>query len=322
VVTYGFKLMAEGMAPGALVEAAKRAEDEGFDFVTISDHYHPWLPEQDHSGFAWTILGAIANATSTIRMSPGVTCPFLRYHPAIIAQAAATLGVLSEGRAFLQLGAGERLNEHVVGVGWPAVSVRHQMLEEAIDIIRLLWQGGYQSYDGSYLTLEDARVFDLPDPLPELFVAISGPASARVAAARGDGIVATEPKAEAVAAWEQAGGSGPRYCEIGLAWHPESAEKGAELAVEHMRFSAQGWKVMAELPNPVNFAAATALVRPEDMASSIGAGPDPERHAQTVQTFLDAGFDHLCLNAINPDLDGFFRFWSTQLRPRLEQLAA
>lgn len=179
MATYGFKLMAEGMAPRALVEAAKRAEDEGFDFVTISDHYHPWLPEQEHSAFAWTILGAIANATSTIRMSPGVTCPFLRYHPAIIAQAAATLGVLSEGRAFLQLGAGERLNEHVVGVGWPAVSVRHQMLEEAIDIIRLLWQGGYQSYDGSYLTLEDARVFDLPDPLPELFVAISGPASAR-----------------------------------------------------------------------------------------------------------------------------------------------
>ena len=318
--TFGYKLMAEGFSPRQLVENARRAEEEGFDFASISDHYHPWLPEQQHSGFAWSILGAIAQATSRLRIGTGVTCPFMRYHPAIVAQAFATVAVLAQGRAFFQVGAGERLNEHVVGVGWPSVSVRHGMLGEAIDIIRLLWEGGYQSYDGSYLVLEDARVFDLPDPLPELYVAISGPASAKVAADKGDGIVATEPKAEAVQAWERAGGDGPRYCEVGIAWHPDSAEAGAEVARQHMRFSAQGWKVQSELPNPVNFEAATQTVRAEDMAAATGVGPDPDNHVAVVRQFIEAGFDHITLNAINPDQEGFFRFWREELRPRLEKL--
>jgi len=319
VPTFGYKLMCEEWGPTELVAHARRAEEEGFTFATISDHYHPWLTSQQHSPFAWSVLGAIAANTTRLRLGTGVTTPFVRYHPAIIAQAAATMGVLSGGRFFLQVGAGERLNEHIIGAGWPSVSVRHEMLAEAIDIITLLWQGGYQSYDGAYLTLDDARVFDLPDPVPDLIVAISGEESARLAAEKADGIVATEPKPDAVQFWEQAGGEGPRYAEVGLAWH-EDEGKAAEIAHEHFRFGVQGWKVMAELPNPVNFDAATETVRPEDVAETIACGPDPERHVEAVKQFVDAGFDHICLNPINPDIDGFHQFWRTELKPRLERL--
>src|SRR5690606_6377281 len=186
----GFKLMAEQYGPRELVRQAVRAEEVGFDFVEISDHFHPWLHDQGHSPFAWVVLSAIAERTERIRIGTGVTCPILRYHPAVIAQASATIALLSKGRHFLGIGAGERLNEHVVGDGWPAVSQRHAMLREALEIIRLLWSGGYHSYDGEYLALEDARVFDLPETPPELIVALSGKSSASVAADLGDGMFA------------------------------------------------------------------------------------------------------------------------------------
>jgi G6PDH family F420-dependent oxidoreductase len=178
-VKIGYKLFAEAFPPQELVAQAVRAEEAGFDFVEISDHYHPWLFSHDHSGFAWSVLGAIAARTGRIELATGVTCPFLRYHPAIVAQAAATTGLLSDGRFTLGVGAGERLNEHVVGRGWPAASARHELLREALEIIRRLWSGGYQSYQGRHLTLEDARVFDLPDTPPRIAVAVGGPEAAR-----------------------------------------------------------------------------------------------------------------------------------------------
>lgn len=163
----GYKLAAEAFGPAELVRQAVLAEEAGFDFVEISDHYHPWLDNQGHSPFAWTVLGSIAARTSRIGLATGVTCPTVRYHPAVIAQAAATLALLSDGRFVLGVGSGERLNEHVVGPGFPdAVSTRHDMLTEALEIIRLLWSGGYQSYEGKHLQLRDARVFDLPGELP------------------------------------------------------------------------------------------------------------------------------------------------------------
>ncbi len=170
----GFKLMAETFDPREIVRQAVEAEQAGFDFVEVSDHYHPWLYSHGHSGFVWSMLAAAAARTDRIGLATGVTCPFVRYHPAIIAQAAATTAVLSEGRFTLGLGSGERLNEHVVGGGWPSVTIRHQMLREAIDIIRLLWSGGYHSYEGKHLTLDDARVFDLPDVPPTIAVAAGG----------------------------------------------------------------------------------------------------------------------------------------------------
>ena len=315
----GYKLFAEAFPPRELVAQAVRAEEAGFDFVEISDHYHPWLFSHDHSGFAWSVLGAIAARTGRIELATGVTCPFLRYHPAIVAQAAATTAVLSDGRFTLGVGAGERLNEHVVGRGWPAASVRHELLREALEIIRLLWSGGYQSYQGRHLTLEDARVFDLPDTPPRIAVAIGGPEAAQVAAELGDAIFATEPEAELVGAYREAGGDGPRYGEVPLAFAPDE-ETAAESAHRLIRFGPLGWKVQAELPNPVNFEAATAFVTPDDLRQTVACGPDPERHLEVARQFADAGFDHLALLNAGPDPDGFFDFFTRELAGPLRAL--
>lgn len=312
----GYKLFAEAYSPTELVRQAVRAEEAGFDFVEISDHYHPWLHDQNHAGFAWSILGSIAATTSRIGLATGVTCPFVRYHPAIVAQAAATTALLSDGRFVLGLGTGERLNEHVVARGWPAASTRTAMLRESIEVIRLLWSGGYHSYDGRHIQLEDARVFDLPDELPPIVVAGSGGPAVTTAAELGDGLFATDADPDLVAMYTEAGGTGPRYAEVSLSWAP-TEEAALTAAHTLFRFSAAGWKVQAELPNPVNFEAAASTVRESDIAESFGYGPDAERHLARIRTYADAGFDHLALVNAGPDVDGFFRFYEDELAPEL-----
>lgn len=315
----GYKLIAEAYSPQDIVRQAVQAEAAGFDFVEVSDHFHPWLPEQGHSGFAWSILAAAAARTERIRLATGVTCPFIRYHPAIIAQAAATTALLSDGRFTLGLGAGERLNEHVVGGGWPSVRVRHEMFREALEIIRLLWQGGSHSYDGRHLTLEDARVYDLPEVLPPIAVAISGPKSAAIAAELGDGIFATEPKPELTQAYAEAGGSGARYCEVPFSFAPDP-QAGAESAHRLFRFGITGWKIQADLPNVVNYDAATAFITPDDMAAQFACGRDVGRYLEVAQQFVDAGFDHLALVNAGPDPDGFFAFFEAELAEPIRAL--
>ncbi|MUL41277.1 TIGR03557 family F420-dependent LLM class oxidoreductase [Streptomonospora sp. PA3] len=315
----GYKLFAEGYSPQEMVRQAERAEAAGFDFVEISDHYHPWLESHGHSGFAWSILGSIAARTRRIGLATGVTCPSIRYHPAIVAQAAATVALLSEGRFVLGVGAGEQLNEHVVGRSWPAATERHEMLEESIQIIRLLWQGGYHSFEGRHLRLVDAQVFDLPENPPLIAVAGGGKAAARLAADLGDAIFATEPKPELVRNYRQAGGSGPRYAEVPLSWAPDE-DSALKSAHRMFRFGVTGWKVQAELPNVANFEAATSFVREEDMSSGFGYGPDPERHVAVAQQFTDAGFDRLALVNAGPDPDGFFDFFAKELNGRLREL--
>jgi len=316
----GYKLFAEGYSPKEMVRQAERAEEAGFDFVEISDHYHPWLESHGHSGFAWSILAAIAARTRRIGLATGVTCPFIRYHPALIAQAAATTALLSDGRFVLGVGAGEQLNEHVVGRPWPSADERHEMLRESLEIIRLLWQGGYRSYEGRHLRLVDAQVFDLPETPPLIAVAAGGESAARVAAELGDAVFATEPNPDLVRAYREAGGSGPRYAEVPLSW--ASDEQTALTSAHRMfRFGLTGWKVQAELPNVVNFEAATAFVREEDMGSAFGFGPDPERHLAAVRQFTDAGFDRLALVNAGPDPDGFFDFYSGKLSGRLRDVA-
>jgi G6PDH family F420-dependent oxidoreductase len=267
-----------------------------------------------------SVRAAIAVQTDRIGLSTGVTCPFIRYHPAIIAQAAATLALVAEGRFTLGVGAGERLNEHVVGRGFPAVRERHEMLREALEIIRLLWRGGYRSYEGKHLQLEDAQVFDLPERLPEIAVAVSGPESVRIAAELGDGLFATEPKPGLVTRYRDAGGRGPGYAEAPLAWAPDE-KTAAEAALSTNRWAVTGWKVMSELPNPVNFDAATTTVRPEDMAAQFACGPDPDRHVEVVQQFVDAGFDRIVLMNAGPDPDGFLDFFRDELARRVRALA-
>lgn len=313
---YGYKLSAEGFGPHELIRQAELAEASGFDFVEMSDHYHPWLDSQGHSPFAWTVLGAIAARTESIGLATGVTCPTVRYHPAIIAQAAATLALVSNGRFTLGIGSGERLNEHVVAQGFPAVAERHAMLREALEIIRLLWQGGYHSYRGEYLDLEDARVFDLPDELPVIAVAAGGPDAAALAAELGDGLFGTELKPKLLEAYARAGGSGPRYGEVGLAW-AESEEAAVQAAFETSRWSLTGWKVMSELPNPANFEAASQLVRPEDVAAKMPCGPDAAKHLEAIREYERAGYDHVVLVNNGPDVDGFMDFFAQELKPSL-----
>ncbi|OKK04982.1 5,10-methylene tetrahydromethanopterin reductase [Streptomyces sp. CB03234] len=316
----GYKLAAEAFEPAELVRQAVLAEEAGFDFIEISDHFHPWLDNQGHSPFAWTVLGSIAAKTSRIGLATGVTCPTVRYHPAVIAQAAATLALVSDGRFVLGLGSGERLNEHVVGRGFPdAVSTRHEMLREAVEIIRLLWQGGYRSYEGKHLRLEDARVFDLPEELPLIAVAASGKASARIAAELGDGLFATEDKLEIVQQYRAAGGSGPRYAEVPMAW-AQDERTAAKAALETSRWAVTGWKVMSELPNPVNFDAATTTVREEDILEKFACGTEPDRYIEVAQQFVDAGFDRLVMQNAGPDPDGFIDFYRRELDRRVRQL--
>ncbi|AKG46794.1 TIGR03557 family F420-dependent LLM class oxidoreductase [Streptomyces xiamenensis] len=316
----GYKLAAEGYGPTELVRQAVAAEAAGFDFVEISDHFHPWLDNQGHSPFAWGVLGAIAARTERIGLATGVTCPTVRYHPAVIAQAAATLALLSEGRFTLGVGSGERLNEHVVGRGFPdSVRVRQDMLREALEIIRLLWRGGYRSYEGRYLRLEDARVFDLPPSPPVLVVAAGGEEAARMAGELGDGLFATEPRGELVRAYRDAGGGGPRYAEVPMAWAPDESS-AVRAALETSRWALTGWKVMSELPNPVNFDAAAATVREEDVLNHFACGPDPQRYAEVAQPFVDAGFDHLVMQNAGPDPDGFLDFYRGELDSRLRAL--
>jgi G6PDH family F420-dependent oxidoreductase len=312
----GYKLMAEGFGPRELIRQAVRAEEAGFDFVEISDHYHPWLEVQGHSPFAWTVLGAIAARTQRLGLATGVTCPSVRYHPAIIAQAAATLAIVSEDRFTLGVGAGERLNEHVVGQGFPSVRGRHERLVEALDIINLLWQGGYQSYEGKHLQLEDAQVFDLPERLPVIAVAAGGKDAAELAATHGGGLFATEPRRDLVEAYAAKGGQGPKYAEIPVAWAP-SAKAAVEAAHETSRWSLSGWRVMSELPNPANFEAASETVRLEDVADQFAHGPDAAPYVEAFRTYAEAGYDHLVFMNAGPDPDGFLDFFAKELRPEL-----
>ena len=315
---FGYKLSAEGFGPKELIRQAVRAEQAGFDFVEISDHYHPWLETQGHSPFAWTVLGAIAARTERIGLATGVTCPSVRYHPAIIAQAAATLAIVSDNRFTLGVGSGERLNEHVVGQGFPSVRGRQERLREALEIIKLLWQGGYQSYEGKHLQLEDARVFDLPDQLPVIAVAAGGRNAAELAAELGDGLFATEPRSDLVESYTGAGGAGPRYAEVPMAWAP-TEEAGVQEVLRTTRWALTGWKVMSELPNPVNFDAASQTVREEDVRGQFALGPDPEPYVEAVRKYTDAGFDHIVLQNAGPDPDGFIDFFAKELHDKLER---
>jgi G6PDH family F420-dependent oxidoreductase len=315
----GYKLMSEAFGPEEIIRQAVRAEQAGFDFVEMSDHFHPWLDAQGHSSFTWTVLGVVAARTRSIGLATGVTCPTVRYHPAIIAQAAATLAIVSGGRFALGVGAGERLNEHVVGQGFPSVRGRHERLREALEIIRLLWSGGYRSYEGKHLRLEDARVFDLPETLPIIAVAAGGRASAKIAAELGDALFATEPRVDIVERYRQAGGDGPRYAEVPLAWATDE-KQAVQAALRTSRWAVTGWKVMSELPNPVNFDAGTRWVDEDDIRRLFAVGPDTAAHLQAAQSYVDAGFDRLALLNVGPDPDGFVDFFERDLAERIRSL--
>jgi G6PDH family F420-dependent oxidoreductase len=319
-VKIGYKLFAEAFPPQELVAQAVRAEEAGFDFVEISDHYHPWLFSHDHSGFAWSVLGAIAARTGRIELATGVTCPFLRYHPAIVAQAAATTAVLSDGRFTLGVGAGERLNEHVVGRGWPPANVRHEMLTEAVEIISKLFDGGYVSTNGQHYRVDSAKLWDLPESRVPLAVAVSGKQSIETFAPLVDAMVATEPESSLVTAFDDAAGAVlPKIGQQPISWGPDR-DAAVQTAHEQFRWFAGGWKVNAELPGTAGFAAATQFVRPDDVAEAIACGPDVAAHVEAVRPFVDAGFTHVALVQIGGRTQAeFVSFAARELLPALRE---
>jgi G6PDH family F420-dependent oxidoreductase len=316
MTAFGYTLMGEEHSPKELVDIARRAEAAGFEFLVASDHYHPWVPEQRHSPYTWSVLGAVATVTERIDLATMVTCPIIRYHPAIVAQKAATVALLSDGRFTLGVGAGERLNEHVVGAPWPAVEVRHEMLREAVEIMRLLWTGGYHTYRGSYFTAEDAQVFDLPPTPVPIAVAASGEQSARLAAEIGDALIGIDPEPGIVETFHGAGGTGAAWTQVALCW-AEDEDRAIDIAHGRFRWSPLGWKVMSELPNPVNFDAAATPVTRELVAERIPHGPKASTYVDAIERFVDAGYEKVALLQIGDDQEGFFRFWEDELGPRL-----
>jgi G6PDH family F420-dependent oxidoreductase len=315
----GYKLMSEEIGPRELIANAVRAEEIGFDLAAISDHYSPWLEEEGHAPFIWSVLGGIAVATQEIGLMTAVTCPTFRYHPAVVAQAAATVALLSDSRFRLGLGSGERLNEHVIGGGWPAPAARQERFEEALDVIRELFAGGERSHCGVHFELDRARLFDLPDEPPRILAAAGGPRAAQIAAEKADGLIATEPNRKIVGAYREAGGDGPRCVEIGLCW-AESEDAALETIHRYGRWRNFDWNVLPELATTRAFAAVSEGVEPEDLKETPH-GPDVECYVDAIQPYFEAGFDELILHQIGPDQDGFLNFFAGELQSALRESA-
>jgi G6PDH family F420-dependent oxidoreductase len=317
----GYTMMCEQSGPKDLVRDLVRAEEAGFDYSVISDHFFPWLDEQGHAPYAWSVLGAAAQATSTIPLMTYVTCPIRRYHPVVVAQKAATVQLLSDGRFTLGLGAGENLNEHVVGGGWPSVDVRHEMLAEAVDIIRALFEGGYVRHRGRHYEFDSAKLWDLPDPVPPVGIAISGPRSAAIAGQQADLMIAVEPDAGLIHSFAQAGGAGkPSYGQVPVSYDVD--ERAARRrAHEQFRWFAGGWKVNAELPGTAAFAGASRAVTEDDVADQIPCGADVDRHLESIRRFRDAGFTHLALVQVGGAHQADFITWAgEELLARARQI--
>jgi coenzyme F420-dependent glucose-6-phosphate dehydrogenase len=313
----GYAMSSEEHKPNDLVRHARRAEEVGFGFALISDHFHPWVDSQGHSPFVWSILGGIAQATERLQVGTGVTCPTIRIHPAIIAQAAATVAAMMPGRFFLGVGTGENLNEHVLGDRWPPHDERLAMLEEAIDVMRLLWQGGSQTHRGEFYIVENARLYTLPDePIP-VMVAASGPKAAEAAGAYGDGLINTSPDGEIVKTFQGAGGKGkPRYGQLTVCWARDEAE-ARRTALKIWPNAGLPGELSQELPTPAHFEQAAKLVTEEALAEKVVCGPDPKRHIEQIRKFIDAGYDHVYVHQVGPDQDGFFDFYAQQVLPKL-----
>ncbi len=315
----GYALSSEEHSANDLVRYAQRAEEVGFTFALISDHFHPWLDKQGQSPFAWSVLGAIAHATKRLRVGTGVTCPTMRYHPAIIAQAAATIETMMPGRFFLGLGTGENLNEHIVGEGWPPADIRQEMLEEAIDLIRRLWEGGIKSYYGSYFVVENARLYSLPEQLPGIFVAAVGTESAELAGRWGDGLISTAPKKELIQTFQSSGGTGKTHIgQLTVCWAADE-KQARHTAFEWWRNAALQGQLSQELALPKDFEAASALATEDMVAKEIVCGPDPQQHLQKIQKFFGAGFSQVYVHQVGPDQEGFFRFYQREILPQVQQ---
>jgi G6PDH family F420-dependent oxidoreductase len=284
----------------------------------ISDHFHPWIDAQGQSPFVWSVIGGIAEATERIEIGTGVVCPTIRIHPAIVAQAAATSGAMLEGRFFLGVGTGENLNEHVTGARWPDWDVRADMLREAVEVIRELWRGDVTSHRGEFFTVENARIYTLPEHPVPIHVAASGPRAAELAGEIGDGLISTAPEREIVDGFTKAGGKGPRYGQLTVCWDRDEATARRE-ALRRWPTAAIPGESGQELPNPAHFEQLAKIVSEDMMAERIACGPDLQRHVEAVRQYVDAGFDHVAVHQVGSDVDGFMDAWAAEVLPVFAQ---
>jgi G6PDH family F420-dependent oxidoreductase len=317
----GYHLSSEEHRPAPMMEWAQRAEELGFEFITVSDHFHPWTRQQGQSPFVWSVLGGLAQVTDRVEVGTAVTCPTVRTHPAIIAQAAATTADMMPGRFFLGVGTGEALNEHILGDRWPASAVRREMLEEAVEVIRLLWRGGSRSHHGRHYTVEQATIFTLPDRLPPIVVSGFGPRSVELAGHIGDGYMNTSPNAEFVQVFKRAGGEGkPCYGKLDVCIAASEAE-ARRIAHETWPTSGLKGELGQILPLPAHFEQAVATVREEDVAQSILCSQNPDDHVAALQEFADAGYGSVVVQQAGSDQERFFSFYESGVLPRVPTAA-
>jgi G6PDH family F420-dependent oxidoreductase len=316
---FGYALSSEEHRPSVLVANAARAEAAGFDFATISDHFHPWIDAQGHSPFVWSVLGAIAQATERLTVGTAVTCPTIRTHPAIIGHAAATAADMLPGRFFLGLGTGENLNEHITGERWPSADERREMLAEAIDLIRELWTGKMVSFEGAHFTLVDARLYTLPGKPPPIYIAASGEKSSELAGKLGDGLINTSPDKDVVKSFDAAGGkSKPKLAQITVCWHHDEAE-ARRVALKYWPTSAIPGELGQELPLPRHFEQAAKSVTEDQLAERIACGPDVARHLAAIQKYVDAGYTHVYVHQVGPEQEEFFAAYEREVLPELRR---
>lgn len=313
MVEIGYALSSEDHGPRDLVRFAQMAQDAGVGRVWVSDHYHPWTSAQGHSPFVWSVIGGVAETTD-LHLGTGVTCPTVRIHPAVIAQAAATSAVMLEGRFFLGVGSGEALNEHILGDPWPRADVRLEMLEEAVAVMRTLWQGGEQSFDGDHYYVENARIWDLPDGEIPVYVSAFGPKAGEAAARIGDGYVGVAPEPDLVQAYRGAGGEGPVIAGGKCCWGPDEAEARRTVHRLWPNMGLPG-ELAQVLPTTAHMEQASELVTEDMVAGDIPTGPDPEQYVASLRQYADAGYDVVYLHNIGEDQEGFLRFLADEVRP-------
>jgi coenzyme F420-dependent glucose-6-phosphate dehydrogenase len=315
----GYSLSSEEHLPGDLVRHARNAEEAGFGFALISDHFHPWVDRQGQSPFVWSVIGAIAVSTETLRLGTGVTCPTIRIHPAIVAQAAATAACLMPGRFFLGVGAGENLNEHILGDRWPSADERREMLGESIEVMRGLWEGDLFSFDGDHYTVDRARLYTVPPEEIAIAVAAGGTEAAELAGQVGDALVSTAPERPLVDAYAKAGGRGPRYGQLTVCWAATERE-ARRTALEWWPNAGLQGPLSQELPLPSHFEEAVAMVTEDDVAESVVCGPDLDAHLEGIEAFATAGFDHVYVHQVGPDQAGFLEFYAREVLPEARDL--
>jgi G6PDH family F420-dependent oxidoreductase len=309
----GIFLSSEEHGPDALVRQAQQAEAAGFGAVLISDHFHPWTDRQGESPFVWSVIGGMA-ATTSLRITTGVTCPMIRTHPAIIAHAAATSALMAPGRFRLGVGSGEALNEHVLGDRWPAIDERLEMLEEAVEVMRELWRGGVVSHEGKHYRVVNARIYSRPAEPPPVLVSGFGPKATSLAARIGDGYVNTAPERKLVDQYVSEGGKGPKIAAVKVCWGEDEA-MARKTAYELWPTSGVPGELSQELPMPGHFEQASESVTEDQVAEKITCGPDPERHRQAVQEYVDAGYDEIYVAQVGEEVEGFLDFYRREVLP-------